>query len=118
MLRRCVALLLLIFVIVSMTACAKCIATREETAEVVITETYYRPAWTQPVWNGKFFVPIRHPAVYRVTVMYEDVEYVMSGREVYDIFVNRIGDTAVATFEVRTYDDGTLKRELIKLTEG
>ena len=114
--KRKLAILLLLIVLCMLTAaCAKCIDTKQETVEVVITDEHYRGPYTTFAYSGKVMVPIHHAATYRITVEYNGVEYDVHGRDVYDAYKDRIGETVEGILEIRTYDDGTVKYEIVSL---
>ena len=68
-----------------------------------------------PVFNGKTTTMITHPAVYRITVEYNGVEYTISGSDTYNKYKEKVGKTTIGTLEIRTYDDGTVKYDIIAL---
>lgn len=102
---------------VSLAGCAKLISTETERVEVTIIDSYHRGAWTQPMMVGKTMTCITHPAIYEINVEYNDVEYVIDGRNTYDLFKDKIGQTVTGVLEIREYDDGTVKYDIIGLVE-
>jgi hypothetical protein len=60
-------------------------------------------------------IPINHPATYRITVEYDGAEYNIGGSDVYNTYNDRIGETIEALLEIRTYDDGTVKYDILSL---
>ena len=101
--------------IFSLTGCAKLVNTECENVEVIIVDKYYREMYMTPVFSGKTLTMITHPAVYRVTVEYNGVEYMISGSDTYKKYKEKIGQTAIGTLEIRTYDDGTVKYDITEL---
>jgi hypothetical protein len=95
--------------------CAECISTECETVEVVIVDEYYRSAYTTIMFTGKVMVPVVHAAVYRITVAYNGVEYTIGGSDTYNKYKNMVGETAIGTLEIKTYDDGTVKYDIVSL---
>lgn len=103
---------------ISLIGCAKLISTENKHVEVTIIDPYHRGAWTQPMMVGKTMTCITHPAVYEIHVEYDNIEYVINGRNKYDLFKNKIGQTVIGVLEIREYDDGTVMYDIIDLVEG
>lgn len=97
--------------------CAELIDTKYETVQVEIVDEYYRGSRTTVTMVGKVPVARRIPARYEITVKYEGVEYTVSGQETYEQYKDMVGETVSATLEIRTYDDGTIKLDIISLGE-
>jgi hypothetical protein len=107
-----ITILCLIF---ALTGCAKLVNTEYSDVEVTITDSYYRGMYITPVYNGKSFTYITHPATYRITVRYNNVEFDISGSETYDKYKDKIGETAIGVLKICTYDDGTVKYNITEL---
>lgn len=110
--RKAICILL---VMLLLTGCAKCLTTTQSTVEVEITDAYYRGAWIQPILCGKTRSFITHPAVYHITVEYDEIEYTISGSETYYKYKDCVGERVNATLEIREYDNGTVRREIVGL---
>ena len=108
-------LTLLIGIMFSTVGCAELISTEYQNVEVTIIDKYYQPMWMQPIRTGKVTTFITHPSIYRITVKYDDSKYTISGRETYNRYKDRIGQTALGTLEIRTYDDGSVRCDISKL---
>ena len=104
--------LALMFVLVG---CEKCISTEYENVEVDIVDEHYKSEWFQPVFNGKSMALITHPAQYHITIEYNGIEYTIDGRDTYDRYKDKVGQTTIGTLEIRTYDDGTIRYDIISL---
>lgn len=89
--------------------CSELISTEYQNVEVTIVDEYYRPTIIQPVLAGKVTTFITHPSVYRITVKYNDSKYTISGRETYNKYKNKVGQTAIGTLKICTYDDGSVR---------
>lgn len=100
-----------------LTGCSKLVGTETKNVEVTITDTYHRAVWMQPVSTGKFTTWITHPAVWRVYVEYDDVEYTIDDADTYELFEDKIGQTATGILEIRKYDDGTSKYDIVDLVK-
>ena len=101
--------------IFSLVGCAECINTEYENVEVNIIDEYYRAMWLQPVIAGKVTTIITHPAQYNITVEYKGVEYTISDSDTYNRYKDKVEQTAIGTLEVRTYNDGSVKYDIISL---
>lgn len=95
--------------------CAKCIKTETIVEQVEIIDTDHRGAWVQVVPCGKVSSTIIYPEVYQVVVSYNDMEYRVNGKEIYDKYKHRIGEITNATIEKNSYDDGTIKYSVLAL---
>ena len=107
--------LLIAATIFSLVGCAECISTEYENVEVNIIDEYYRAMWLQPVVAGKVTTVITHPAQYSITVEYNGIEYSINDSYTYKKYEDKVGQTAIGTLEVRTYDDGSVKYDIISL---
>lgn len=112
---RILALLLVAVLIFSLVGCAKCISTEYENVEVTVVDKYHRGVWLQPMRVGKVTTMITHPAVWYITVEYNDVEYTVSGSDTYNKYKDKIGQTTIGELEIRTYDNGTVKYDIVSL---
>ena len=99
----------------SLVGCAKCISTEYENVEVNIVDEYHRGMYTTPMRVGKVTTIQTHPAVYRITVEYNDVEYTISGSDTYNKYKDKVGQTTIGTLEIRIYDDGSVRYDITSL---
>ena len=102
---------------ISLIGCAKLISTETENVDVMVIDSYHRVAWLQPIMVGKVTSYITHPAIYEIEVEYNDTEYIISGSDTYYEFKDKIGQTVNGVLEIRTYDDGSIKYDVIELLE-
>ena len=112
---RIFALLLLIVLIFSLVGCAKCISTEYENVEVTIVDKYYSAMWLQPMIVGNVTTFITHPAVWKITVEYNGVEYTIEDENTYNKYKGKIGQTTIGELEIKTYDDGTVEYDIVSL---
>ena len=105
-------ILVLLFTIVG---CAKCISTEYEVVEVTITDSYHRGPILRPVRVGKTTVIHTVPAVYQIMVEYDGVTYTFSGQDLYNTYKDKIGETTEGNLEIKKYDDGAIKHNIISL---
>lgn len=108
-------LLAMLIVTFSLVGCAKCISTETSTVQVKITDEYHRAMYITPVFNGKTTTMITHPAVYRITVEYDGVEYDISGSDTYNKYSDKIGEYTNGTLQTKKYDDGSVRYDIIEL---
>ncbi len=107
-----IVLFLIIMPIMILTGCAKLVSTDYETIDVTIVDEYHRGAYSVPVRIGKVTTIQHRPAVYRIYVEYNSVQYPFSGHDTWEQYKNMIGCTIPATMEIKTYDDGTVKHNV------
>lgn len=113
--KKILTLIAVICLTLSMTGCAKCISTEYESVEVKIVDEYHRGAYSIPVRVGKGTHIRRHPAVYRITVEYNGIEYTINGSDTYNKYKDKIGQTAIGTLKIRKYDNGIVKYDIQSL---
>jgi len=102
-------------ILFSFAGCAKCIDTRYENVGVNIVDKVYSPAWVQTISTGKSVSVITHPAVYAILVEYNGTEYRINGRDTYHKYKGKVGQRAVGKLEIKTYDNNTIKYNIVSL---
>ena len=112
---RMLVLLLLAVFIFSLVGCAKCISTEYENVEVTIVDSYHRSMYMTPIRAGKVTTMVTYPAVWRITVEYNGVEYTVSGSDTYNKYKDKIGQTTIGELEIKTYDNGTVEYDIVSL---
>lgn len=112
---RILAIFLLIILIFGLAGCAECISTEYEHVEVTVVDKYHRGMWMQHVRCGKTTTYITHPEIWQITVEYNGVQYTFSGSDTYNKYKDKIGQTTTGKLETRTYDDGTVKYNIVSL---
>ena len=95
--------------------CAKCISTEYEIVEVTVTDKWYKPMTMTPVIAGKVTTFVTSPAIWQITVDYGGVKYKISGSDTYNKYNDKIGQTVNGKLEIRTYDDGTIRYDIVSL---
>lgn len=105
----------LFILIFTLSGCAKCISTETTTVQVKITDEYHSSMYVIPIWNGTTTTLITHPEECRITVEYDGIEYVISGRDVYDKYFDKVGEYTNGTLETKTYDNGMIEYNIIGL---
>lgn len=110
----CILILCLLSSVI-FTGCKKLVSTEQTTVKVEVVDSYHRAGYNTLVWTGKVHTVVRHPAVWRITIEYEDVEYTISGSDTYNKYKERIGDIVNGTLVTRTYDDGSVSYDIVDL---
>lgn len=115
--KRILAFLVFAIMILSLTGCAKLVSTEYENVEVKITDVYYKPSYTTTTYNVALKMPMvqAHPAVYRITIEYNGIEYTLSDSDTYNKYKDKVGQMVAGTLRIRTYDDGTVKHDITEL---
>ena len=114
--KKILCLMFTILLVFSLTGCcANLVSTETKKVNVLITYEDYDGAWLQSIWTDKMFTYISHPARYEITVKYDDIEYILDDETYYNTYKDRVGDTITGTLEIKTYDDGTVKYDIIAL---
>lgn len=110
--------LLLVFMFI-LTGCEKCISTETSTVQVKIIDEYHRVAYTTMLYSPatKTMIPQSHPAVYRITVEYNGVEYNISGSNAYNKYSDKIGEYVDGRLETKKYDNRKIKYSIVGLKE-
>ena len=107
--------ILLSFSTLLFSGCAKVINTEQKQVEVTVVDSYYHSAYVTPVRAGKVTTFMHHPATYKIYVNYNDVQYALYGSEIYYFYKDKIGQKAIGTLEVKYYDNGNIKQNIIAL---
>lgn len=91
------------------------ISIKTDEVEVVIVDTYYDDEDIVPMICGDMTIMQTYPAVYEVTVMYEDVTYTFKGEDFYNKYKDKVGASTTGILETKTYSDGSVLHNLINL---
>lgn len=110
-----IVVLLIAPMAIILSGCAKCVSTEYETVQAEIVDQHHRSAHTAPMMVGKVMTVRIVPASYSITVKYDGIEYTISGYDTWNEYKDMIGETVPATLEIRKYDDGTIKFDIIAL---
>lgn len=99
----------------SLIGCTAPTSTEYKEVEVEIVNEYYKAAYYTPIWTGRSVVMISNPAVYEITVRYEDTEYTLGGMETYDKYADQVGETAIGILRIRTYENDGIREDIVDL---
>ena len=113
--RKIIKLFLPVLILFLLVGCSKLISTEYKDVDVKIIDCYHRNSYTTIVRYGKHLIPRRHPAVNKVIVDYNGNQYVIKGEEIYYKYKDKTGETVIGTLEIKNYEDGTKKFDIINL---
>lgn len=113
--KKIISILIIFCLMFVFTGCARCINIEYENVEVEIVDSYHRGFYMQPIYNGKSFYYISHPAIYKITVEYNGKRYTFDGSDTYNKFKDKIGQKATGVLQIKTYDDNTIKYDINKV---
>ena len=101
----------------SLVGCAKCISTEQQTVEVKIVDEHFKPSTTTVEYNVVFKMPMAKviPESYKIEVEYNNTIYTFTDYENYQNYKDKVGEYTNAILETRTYDDGTVKYDILSL---
>lgn len=110
-------ILVITIILLLLTGCAKCINTMESSVQAKVIDSYYQPAYNTTIMNPALHTisVVPHPAIYRITVEYDDCEYDIETSSAYKKYHKKIGEYDNATLETNKYDDGTVRHDIISL---
>lgn len=113
--KRIVAVIAVILSLFILSGCEKLLSEEYSTVSVVVIDKRYTPVMVTPIVAGKVRTFVTRPARYCIDVEYNGIEYCISGSDIYSRYKDRIGETVNAQLRTRTYDDGTVKYDIISL---
>lgn len=108
-------IILLVLVLFLFTGCAECISVEQQEVDVKIVEAYHRPSYCVPMRVGKVTTIMTYPAIYRITIEYNDKKYTINGSQAYHKYKDKVNQTVKGILEIRTYDDDTVKYNIISI---
>ena len=100
-----------------LTSRAECVSVETTSVQVRVVDSFYLPMHTTYVISGKVLVPIIHSPTYRITVEYNGTEYNFYGSDIYNKYSGRIGEYINGTVEIKKYDNGSTRYNIIGLDE-
>jgi hypothetical protein len=114
--RKIIKLFLPVLILCLLAGCSKLISTEYKDVEVKIIDCYHEDSYTTYVPYNKSFIPVVYFEVNKVTVSYNNNQYVIKGEEVYYKYKDKIGETVTGTLEIENYEDGTKKFNIVSLS--
>ena len=115
--RKLYLLFMLVILVFSLVGCAKVISEEEIQVKAEVIDVYYKPAWNQPVFNGKTTTIIHHSAQYKVTLEYEGEEYFLRSYSAYLKCKSSIGEYVDCNFRIVKYDNGNVNKYISCILE-
>lgn len=113
--KKILILLCSLLLSVSLVGCAELISTETKNVEVVVTDVYHKPTIIVPMMVGKVMTTSVQPAYWTTYIEYDGVEYSIGGSDTYNKFKDKVGQTVTGVLEIRTYDDGSIKYDIVGL---
>lgn len=113
--KRIITIFIVALLITVLAGCAKCISTEYSRVTVTILNTHYSPARLIPVLAGKTISTIPVPADYTTVIDYGGILYEIDGASVYHKCSNKVGKEVIGVLETKTYDDGTVRTDIISI---
>lgn len=107
--------ILLSFSTLLFNGCAKVINTEQQQVEVTVVDSYYHGPYATPVRAGKVTTFIHHPATYKIYIDYNGVQYTLCGSEIYHFYKDKVGQKTIGILEVKYYDNGNIKQNIVAL---
>lgn len=110
-------ILLLLF---SFTGCKKVTNTYELRVNAVIEETYHENAWRELEYSpsSKKVRTINHPEVNITAIRYNGKRFVLNNKNTYNYCEDKVGQSVPCILEVKEYDDGSTKEEIVAVVLG
>ena len=113
--RKLLTIIITFCILISLAGCAKVINVEYQEVEVKVVDEYYREMYEQPMYAGRVITKVTYPAEYRITVEYEGVQYKFKDKETYYKYKDKLGQNVTGTLEIRLYDDGSMRHNIINL---
>ena len=113
--KRIIAIIAVILCVFVLCSCAKMLNEEYSPVSVIVVDSHYTSPRVVPIVAGKVRTFVTYPARYRIYVEYNGIKYSIGGRDTYYRYKDKIGETANAKLRTRTYDDGTIKYDIISL---
>lgn len=107
----------LILVLVLLFSLVGCATVEHKIDSVKVVDTYYKPAYVQLVWTGKYMSTISHPALYGIVVSYNGEEITVIDMDAYYEYKDRIGEEVLTSIDVKTRKNGKVKYSIKAIEE-
>ena len=92
-------------------------STEDSTVQVKVVDEYHHGSYITSVYTGKSFMCIPYPAVYRITVEYNGEQYYLTDEESYELYHDKIGETADALLRTTKWDNGNVTYDIVGLAK-
>ena len=104
----------------SLSSCKKVTDTYELRVNAVVENTYHKESWTELQYNlsTKSMSTIHHPERNKVLIRYNGEVYTLNNENTYEYCKDKIGQSVPCILEVKEYNDGSLKQEIVAVVLG
>ena len=104
----------------SLGGCKKVTSTYELRVNAIVEDTYHKKAWTQFQYHvsTKSMTTIRHPERNQVSIRYNGEVFTLDNKNTYEYCKDKIGQSVPCILEVKEYNDGSLKQEIVAVVLG
>ena len=104
----------------SLGGCKKVTDTYELRVGAVVEDTYHKESWTELQYHSstKSMSTIHHPEHNRVLIRYNNESFVLDNENTYEYCKDKIGQSVPCILEVKEYDDGSTKEEIVAVVLG
>ena len=104
----------------SLGGCKKVTDTYELRVGAVVEDTYHKESWTELQYHSstKSMSTIHHPEHHRVLIRYNNESFVLDNKNTYEYCKDKIGQSVPCILEVKEYDDGSTKEEIVAVVLG
>ena len=96
---------------------AKVESTEDSTVQVKIVDEYYRDSYMTSIHNVKSFRYTPCLTVYQISVEYNGKQYYLTDKESYELYHDKIGETADALLRTTKWDNGNVTYDIIGLAK-
>lgn len=119
--KTAVFILLTILLVYSLAGCTKKPAevesTEDSTVQVKIVDAYYRDSYMTSIHNIKSFRYTPCLTIYHISVEYNGKQYYLTDKESYELYHDKIGETADALLRTTKWNNGNVTYDIIGLAK-
>ena len=119
--KRSLAIIVMIVTLLfSLAGCKKVTNIYELRTVAIIEDTYHKNAWTQFHYSAstKSMTTIHHPERNEVSIRYNGEVYTLNNENTYVYCKDKIGQSVPCILEVKEYNDGSQKQEIVAVVLG
>ena len=104
----------------SLGGCKKVTSTYELRVDAIVEDTYHKKAWAQFQYHAstKRTTTIQHPERNEVSIRYNGEVFTLDNKNTYEYCKDKIGQSVPCILEVKEYNDGSLKQEIVAVMLG
>lgn len=89
----------------------------DSTVQVKIVDEYYRDSYMTSIHNVKSFRYTPCLTVYHISVEYNGKQYYLTDKESYELYHDKIGETADTLLRTTKWDNGNVTYDIIGLAK-